>query len=301
MALQKSVFQIFLTLGLLVGGSCQAFSQTQPFLISKLLKPANDKPYARKGLLGSEGTTEWSERIMDAPLNIERLFMRWSPDNSRTDDFALIVCFDRTLQDVELHSFNPRKIEVKITFNDRTEVVADLKSLMSTEYEIRNRCAELKERSWHKHVRHSGYELLLPNELRFRPEGISKVELFLTRPSKYGRPPVVYRSEATQVIGFVAPFWTSYKGSRPKEHPVTAALVKGRIEGEAWKLSKECPEIKMLYVVAPPQDNDRSDYAIGFEFGQSAASSLLSMKGRCADAQKAFGIPISQIGPPFAK
>lgn len=281
-----------------------AFGQiTDP---TKQLKPADDRKYERKGSLfwNLETEEDWAKRLLDAPLGIAKVFVRWKADEQRNSDVTVVICFGRRLQEVERTRWRAGKtLAAEVVFRDGTTLRTDIDASSSDlDGTLKERCVTIGEGGWHPAMRRHDV-VSVPHEKRFRAENVSKVVVKVQRPTKYsGTAEQV--SEGTEIIAYTEPTRKIYKSAhgRPEVLPVTKDYVRGRILGEALYFVRKCPGLSLSSPFEPPAETDTSEYAQGFAKGWELAGRFASRQtAACSAIAEILEIKQSGIANPIAE
>jgi hypothetical protein len=94
------------------------------------------------------------------------------------------------------------------------------------------------------------------------------------------------------------PSFHIYPTQRTKGGSVKATreFIAGRVKGEALRSARRCKNIATAEDITRPAENDRSDYAQGFELGWGLAGRFLDSDERCDQMPAVFEIEEVGIG-----
>ena len=270
----------------LVSCSCVAGAQTSgvfddPYRL--LEKP--DESLARRGWLpfwNLESESDWLDRLRRSPPKVVAAFLRWSPTAPRISDFDLLLCLNRSLQEFE-RSLLTYSIQVKVEFVDGASDSVETQSGPLSSFG-RERCTSIPEQ--HLYVGRGWSEFSVRADLRYRPGRIKAVTTTLRR------------ERETIQTETLTPSFHIYPTRRTKGGDVkpTREFIAGRVKGEALRSARRCRNIATTEEITRPSENDRSDYAQGFELGWGLASRFLDSDERCDDLPVVFEIKEVGIG-----
>jgi hypothetical protein len=271
----------------LMSCSCIAGAQTDRMLVdphSLLDKP--DESVARRGWLAIwnlESESSWLDRLRRSPPKVAAVFLRWSPTAPRVSDFDLLVCLNRPLQEPERGRLT-YSLQLNVAFADGAADLVELRSGPLSSFGV-ERCASIPEQ--HLSVGRGPREFSVRTDLRYRPGRIKAVSTALRRD---GEP-------AGQAATFT-PSFHIYPTRHTKGDPVKPMLefIAGRVKGEALRSARRCRNIATAESIARPAENDRSDYAQGFELGWGLAGRFLDSDERCDELPVVFAIEEVGIG-----
>ena len=158
------------------------------------------------------------------------------------------------------------RVQAKVEFvNGATDSVEMRSGPLS--YFGRERCTSIPEQHLLLLVRGARREFSVRTDLRYRPSRIKSVSATVSREPE----------AATQTETFT-PSFHIYPTRRGKDGDVksTREFIAGRVKGEALRSARRCKNIVTVGEISRPAENDRSDYAQGFELGWGLAGSFLT-------------------------
>jgi hypothetical protein len=267
--------------------SCIAGAQTSSeFVDPYTLLGKPDDSLTRRGWLplwNLESETDWLDRLRRSPAHVAAVFLRWSPTAPRISDFDLLLCLNRPLLEPELNKV-PYSIQAKIEFVDGSSDNVEMQSGPLSNFG-RERCTSIPEQ--HLNVGRGWSEFSVHADLRYRPGRIKAVSVTVRRE---GDRPI-------QTETFTPPFHI-YPTRRTKGGDVkpTREFIAGRVRGEALRSARRCKNIVTTEEIRRPAENDRSDYAQGFELGWELAGKFLDSDERCDVLPVVFEIKEVGIG-----
>ncbi len=105
------------------------------------------------------------------------------------------------------------------------------------------------------------------------------------------------RQTALQTETFT-PSFHNYPTRRTRGADVkpTREFIAGRVKGEALRSARRCKNIATTEEITRPAENDRSDYAQGFELAWGLAAEFLDSDERCDELPVVFEIKEVGIG-----
>jgi len=269
--------------------SCSCIAGAQPSSVfvdpyTVLAKP--DESVARRGWLAIwnlESESEWLDRLRRSPPRVAAVFLRWSPMAPRVSDFDLFLCLNRPLQEPERGRLT-YSLQVNVEFADGAADSVELRSGPLSSFGL-ERCASIPEQ--HLSLGRGPREFSVRTDLRYRPGRIKSVSTTLRRD---GGP-------AGQTATFT-PSFHIYPTRRSKGDAVksTQEFIAGRVRGEALRSARRCGNIATTEDTARPAENDRSDYAQGFDLGWGLAGRFLDSDERCGELPAVFEIADVGIG-----
>lgn len=271
----------------LMSCSCIAGAQTSSVFVdpySLLDKP--DESLARRGWLriwSLESESAWLDRLRRSPPGVVGVFLLWSPTAPRMSDFELLLCLNRPLQEPERGRLT-YGVQVDVEFVDGAADTVELRSGPLSSFGL-ERCTSIPEQ--HLSLGRGWREFSVRTDLRYRPGRIKSVSATVHRD----------REPAGQTATFtpsfhIYPTWRS-KGDGVKP---TQEFIAGRVKGEALRSTHRCKNIATTETIARPAENDRSDYAQGFELGWGLAGRFLDSDERCDELPEVFAIEEVGIG-----
>jgi len=249
-----------------------------PFTL--LEKP--DESVARRGWLplwNLESERDWLDRLRRSPPKVVAVFLRWSPTAPRIGDFDLLLCLNRRLQEPE-RGLPTYAVQVNVEFLDGGTDSVDLQSGPLSSFG-QDRCTSIPEQ--HLLVGRGRREFSVRADLRYRPGKIKTVSVAMSREHE-----APFQTEAFTPSFHIHPARQG-KGGEP-----TREFIAGRVKGEALRSARRCRNIVTVEEIGRPAENDRSDYAQGFELGWALAGSFLDSDQRCDELPLVFAI--GQVG-----
>jgi hypothetical protein len=267
--------------------SCIAGAQTSDeFVDPHTLLGKPDEGLARRGWLplwNLESKSDWLDRLRRSPPQVVAMFLRWSPTAPRISDFDLLLCLNRRLQEPE-RSLMTYIIQVKLEFVDGGTDNVTLQSGPLSNFGL-ERCTSIPEQ--HLRIGRGWSEFSVRTELRYRPGRIKSVSAVVRRGQE----------TATQTETFT-PSFLIFPTRRTSSGDVktTREFIAGRTKGEALRSARRCKNIVTTEKIARPAENDRSDYAQGFELGWELAGTFLDSDERCDALPVIFEIKEVGIG-----
>ena len=245
-----------------------------------------DESLARRGWLpfwNFELESDWLDRLRRSPPKVVAAFLRWSPTAPRISDFDLLLCLNRSLQEPE-RSLLTYSIQVKVEFVDGATDSVEMQSGPLSSFG-RERCTSIPEQ--HLHVGRGWSEFSVRADLRYRPGRIKSVTATVRR-----EPETAIQTET------FTPSFHIYPTRRTKGGDVkpTREFIAGRVKGEALRSARRCKNIATTEEITRPAENDRSDYAQGFELGWGLAGRFLDSDERCDELPVVFEIKEVGIG-----
>jgi hypothetical protein len=271
----------------LVSCSCIAGAQTgSEFVDPVTLLKKPDEGFARRGWLSLwnlESESDWLDRLRRSPPKVVAVFLRWSPTAPRISDFDLWLCLNRRLQEPE-RSLLTYTVQVKVEFVDRAADSLELRSSPLGSLG-RERCTSIPEQ--HFNLGRGWHEYSVAADLRYRPGRIKSVTATVRR-----------KGETAAQTETFTPSFHIYPTRRTKVGDVkpTREFIAGRVGGEALRSARRCKNIATTQEITQPAENDRSDYAQGFELGWRLAGRFLDSDERCDDLPAVFEIKEVGIG-----
>ena len=269
--------------------SCLAGAQTNSEFVDPftLLEKA-DESLARRGWLSLwylELERDWLDRLRQSPPKVVAVFLRWSPTAPRISDFDLLLCLNRPLQEPE-RGLLTYTVHAKVEFVDGATDSVEMRS-GPLSYFGRERCTSIPEQHLLLLVRGARREFSVRTDLRYLPGKIKSVSATVSREPE----------AATQTETFT-PSFHIYPTRRGKDGDVksTREFIAGRVKGEALRSARRCKNIVTVGEISRPAENDRSDYAQGFELGWGLAGSFLDSDQRCDELPMVFAIEQVGIG-----
>jgi hypothetical protein len=249
-----------------------------------LKKP--DESLARRGWLSIwnlESERAWLERLRRSPPKVVQAFLRWSPTAPRMSDFDLLLCLNRPLQEPERNLLT-YGMRVDVEFADGSTDIVELRSSPLSSFGL-ERCTSIPEQ--HLDLGLGWREFSVRTDLRYRPGRIKSVSATLRREGE----------TAIQTETFT-PSFHIHPTRRPNDGAVKATqeFIAGRVRGEALRSARRCKNIVAAEQITRPADNDRSDYAQGFELGWDLAGRFLDSDERCDELPAVFAIEEVGIG-----
>jgi hypothetical protein len=266
--------------------SCIAGAQTDgvfvdPFAL--LAKP--DQSLARRGWLpiwNLESKRAWHDRLQRSPPKVAGVFLRWSPTAPRTGDFDLLLCLNRPMQEPE-RSLLTYSLQANVEFVGGASDTVEMRSSPLSSFGV-ERCTSIPEQ--HLDLGLGWREFSVRTDLRYRPGRIKSVSVTLRREGG-----AAVQSERFTPSFHIHPTRQSTDGVK-----ATQAFIAGRVKGEALRSARRCRNIATKEDVARPAEDDRSDYARGFDLGWNLAGSFLDSDERCDELPVVFEIGEVGIG-----
>jgi hypothetical protein len=271
----------------LVSCACLAGAQTSSQFVDPFtLLEKVDESVARRGWLplwNLESERDWLGRLRQSPPKVVAVFLRWSPTAPRISDFDLLLCLNRPLQEPE-RGLLTYWVQAKVEFLDGASDSVEMRSGPLSSFG-RERCISIPEQHLLLHARSAWRDFSARTELRYRPDKIKSVSATVSREQEV----------ASQTETFT-PSFHIYPARRGKDGDVkpTRDFIAGRVKGEALRSARRCKNIVTVEEISRPAENDRSDYAQGFELGWRLAGSFLNSDQRCDELPAVFGI--EQVG-----
>jgi hypothetical protein len=269
----------------LVSCSCVAGAQTSNVFVDPytlLAKP--DRSLDRRGWLplwDLESESDWLDRLRRSPLKVVAAFLRWSPTAPRISDFDLLLCLNRPLLEPERRLLT-YSMQVSVEFADGGADSVEMRSGPLSSFGL-ERCTSIPE----QHLLVGGWrEFWGRADLRYRPGRIRSVSATLHR-----------ERETIQTATFTPSFHIyPTRSARGGDVKPTQAFIAGRVRGEALRSARRCKNIATTEEITRPAENDRSEYAQGFELGWELAGRFLDRDERCDELPAIFEIKEVGIG-----
>ena len=277
----------WLTASVLVSCSCIAGAQTSSeFVDPYTLLGKPDGSLARRGWLplwSFESESDWLDRLRRSPPKVVAVFLRWSPTTPRISDFDLLLCLNRPLQEPE-RSLLTYSVQVTVEFVDAATDSVEMHSGPLSNFG-REQCTSIPEQ--HLRVARGWSEFSVRADLRYRPSRIKSVTAVVRRDPE----------TAIQTETFT-PSFHIYPTRRAKSGDIspTREFIAGRVKGEALRSARRCKNIATTEEITRPAENDRSDYAQGFELGWELAGKFLDSDEHCDALPVVFEIKEVGIG-----
>jgi hypothetical protein len=271
----------------LISCACIARAQTSDeFVDPYTLLGKPDESLTRRGWLplwNLETEADWMDRLRRAPPRVVAVFLRWSPTAPRMSDFDLLLCLNRPLQEPELTQ-PTYSIQANVEFVDGSTDSVEMQSGPLSNFG-RERCTSIPER--HLNIGRGWSEFSVHADLRYRPGQIKAVSTTVYRKGE--------RPIQTETF---TPSFHIYPTRRTKGGDVkpTREFIAGRVRGEALRSARRCKNIVTTEEIAQPAENDRSDYAQGFQLGWELAGKFLDSDERCDELPAVFQIKEVGIG-----
>jgi hypothetical protein len=271
----------------LISCSCIAGAQTNSeFVDPYTLLEKPDESLARRGWLplwNLESKSDWLDRLRRSPPKVVAAFLRWSPTAPRLSDFDVLLCLNRRLQEPE-RSLMTYSIQVKLEFVDGGTDNVTLQSSPLSSFGL-ERCTSIPEQ--HLRIGRGWSEFSVRTELRYRPGRIKSVSAAVRRGQE----------TAIQTETFTPSFHIfPTRHTKSGDVKTTREFIAGRAKGEALRSARRCKNIVTTEKIARPAENDRSDYAQGFELGWELAGKFLDSDERCDALPVIFEIKEVGIG-----
>lgn len=253
---------------------------------------AYDGGMARKGwLFNQEDEDAWKRRLAESPPQVERVFVLWRPERIRKQDFSVVVCFSRTVEEPEKDKVGLLTVSFAEGKPEDLGSIGRWTNLYGSDVE--GRCFEQTESYIHR-----GFKFVVNEEAerKFRPENVKAVTIKRTVEKTYEKP----REESEEYAnlrGWVSPSRDrQVKGQyRFDEVPLTPDFVKGRMHGEARHYATFCAGVSTSAEVTVPDGGDDGEYAQGFAEGWELGKDMLQ-RSDCGFAVKAFPIAQANVG-----
>ena len=267
--------------------SCIAGAQTsREFVDPFTLLEKADESLARRGWLplwNLESERDWLHRLRQSRPKVTAVFLRWSPTAPRISDFDLLLCLNRPLQEPE-RDLLIYTVRATVEFVNGTTDSVEMQSGPLSHFG-RERCSSIPEQ--HLQVSRGWREFSVRTDLRYRPDKIKSVSVAVSR-----------EQEATTQTETFTPSFHIYPTRRGKDGDVkpTREFIAGRVKGEALRSARRCKNIVAAEAISRPAENDRSDYAQGFELGWGLAGNFLNSDQRCDELPVVFAIEQVGIG-----